>query len=197
MQSDAFTHAFQSTTFTVGEFEDGSERLDTYLQSLAAKLNSNQDFSPDDTFTLETTFIHTPGPGRGNVKKCRPGREAVEKLLARKRSVIQIKNKDELCCARAIVTMRAWIDEGSRGLNYKSISKGYPIQTRLAKELHQKAAVPEGPCGLRELQKFQDVLPGYQIKVLSVDKPHSIIFHGPDSHEKRILLIKVDDHYHG
>lgn len=39
MQSDAFTHAFQSTTFTVGEFEDGSERLDTYLQSLAAKLN--------------------------------------------------------------------------------------------------------------------------------------------------------------
>ena len=196
MQSDAFTHAFQSTTFTVGEFEDGSERLDTYLQSLAAKLNSNQDFSPDDTFTLETTFIHTPGPGRGNGKKYRPGREAVEKLLARKRSVIQIKNKDELCCARAIVTMRAWIDEGNRGLNYQNISKGYPIQTRLAKELHQKAGVPEGPCGLRELQKFQDVLPGYQIKVLSVDKPHSIIFHGPDSH-KRILLIKVDDHYHG
>lgn len=93
--------------------------------------------------------------------------------------------------------MRAWIDEGSQGLNYENISKGYPIQTRLAKELHQKAAVPEGPCGLRELQKFQDVLPGYQIKVLSVDKPHSIIFHGPDSHKKRILLIKVDDHYHG
>ena len=36
MQSSAFTHAFQSTTFTVREFEEGSERLDTYLQALAA-----------------------------------------------------------------------------------------------------------------------------------------------------------------
>ena len=30
MQSSAFTHAFQSTTFTVREFEEGSERLNTY-----------------------------------------------------------------------------------------------------------------------------------------------------------------------
>ena len=36
MQSSAFTHAFQSATFTVREFEEGSERLDTYLQALAA-----------------------------------------------------------------------------------------------------------------------------------------------------------------
>jgi len=30
MQSDAFTHAFQSTTFTVSEFEEGSDRLVAY-----------------------------------------------------------------------------------------------------------------------------------------------------------------------
>ena len=65
MQSRAFTHAFQSTTFTVREFEAGSERLNTYLQSLAAKLNSNEEFTPDDTFTMETTFIRTPGRGSG------------------------------------------------------------------------------------------------------------------------------------
>jgi len=29
IQSNNFTHAFQSTTFTVHEFEDGSERLET------------------------------------------------------------------------------------------------------------------------------------------------------------------------
>jgi len=46
MQSNAFTHPFQSTSFTVREFEEGSERLDTYLQSLAAKLNSNEEFPP-------------------------------------------------------------------------------------------------------------------------------------------------------
>ena len=37
MQSDAFNHAFQSTTFTVREFEEGSVRLDTYLQTPAQK----------------------------------------------------------------------------------------------------------------------------------------------------------------
>jgi len=42
------------------EFEDGSERLETYLQALAAKLKPNEEFSPDDTFTMETTFIRTP-----------------------------------------------------------------------------------------------------------------------------------------
>ena len=41
MQSDAFTHAFQSTTFPVSEFEEGSGCLDTYLQALANKRNSN------------------------------------------------------------------------------------------------------------------------------------------------------------
>ena len=57
MQSNNFTHAFQSTTFTVREFEDGSERLETYLQVLVARLNFKEEFNPNDTFTLETTFI--------------------------------------------------------------------------------------------------------------------------------------------
>ena len=176
MQSDAFNHAFQSTTFTVSDFEEGSERLDTYLQALAQKLNSNQEFSPDDSFTMETTFIHTPSPASGNGKKQRPGREAVETLLAHKKSVVVIKNRDRLCCARAIVTMKAWVGHGSCHSNYLNLRKGCPVQEKKAKELHCLAGVPEGPCGLNELQKFQDALPGYQIKVLAVDKPHSIIF---------------------
>ena len=40
MQSGSFTHAFQSTTYAVCEFQEGSERLETHLQALAAKLNS-------------------------------------------------------------------------------------------------------------------------------------------------------------
>lgn len=68
LQSDAFTQAFQCVAITVREFQDGSERLDTYLQALAQKLNSNQEFSPDDTFTMGTSFIRTPGPGGKNSK---------------------------------------------------------------------------------------------------------------------------------
>ena len=64
MQSNTFTHAFQSTTFSVQEFEDRSARLDTYLQALAAKLNSNEEFAPDESFTMEMTFIQI---GRAHV----------------------------------------------------------------------------------------------------------------------------------
>ena len=178
------------------EFQDDSERLDTYLQALAQKLNSNEEFSPDDTFTMETSFIRTPGPGGKNSKKYTPAYEAIRKLIARKTSIVTINNDDQLCCACAIVTMKAYLDEGHDGLNYKNLRKGRPIQGKMAKELHQKANVPEGPCGLKGLQQFQDALPGYQIKVLAVYKPHQIIFCGPEA-PKKICLIKFQDHYHG
>ena len=37
--------AFQSTAFSVKEFQQGSERMQTYLQSLANKLNSGEKFN--------------------------------------------------------------------------------------------------------------------------------------------------------
>lgn len=95
MQSNNFTHAFQSSTFTVREFEDGSERLETYLQALATKVNSrNEEFSPEDTFTMETTFIRTPGPGRGHGKRYKPSAAAGRVIV--KRSRVTIKNKDQV-----------------------------------------------------------------------------------------------------
>ena len=197
MQSSAFTHTFQSTTFTLREFEKESEKLDTYLQALAAKLNSNEDFIPDDSFTIETTFIRTPGPGRGRGKRYRPSKAAVRGIV--KKSRVTIKNKDDLCCARAIVTMKALadIDGNTRDPHYHNLKQGRPVQERLVKELHRLAGVPEGPCGIPELQQFQTALPGYQIKVMSIDPPHMIIYAGPTPSDKIIRLIKEGEHYDG
>ena len=165
------------------EFQDGSERLDTYLQALAQKLNSNEEFSPDDTFTMETSFIRTPGPGGKKLKKYTPGYEAIRKHIAHKTSIVTINNDDQLCCASAIVTTKAYLDEGHEGLNEKNLRKGCPIQEKMAKELHQKANVPDGPYGLKELQQSQDTLPGYQMNIKEVKasclpgqlpKPHKV-----------------------
>jgi len=195
MQSDSFDHAFQSTTFTVREFTEGSDRLDTYLQSLATKLNSNEEFVPDESFTMETTFINTPGVGRGRGKRYKPSYAAVRGIT--KRSRITVKNKDELCCARAIVTMKARLDGGSNDPTYKNIARGRPIQERRAKELHRLANVAEGPCGIAELKKFEAALPGYQLKVLSIDPPHMIIYAGSQPSDKIIRLIKDGEHFDG
>ena len=189
MQSDAFTHAFQSTTFTVSEFEEGSDRLDTYLQALASRLNSNQAFEADDSFTVETTFIHTPAPGSGHGKRYKPSSAAVGGIVKMLR--MTIKNRDALCCARAIVTMKALVDANgnTRDHLYHNLKQGLPVQERLAKEFHRLAGVPEGPCGISELQKFQEVLPDYQIKVISIDPPHMLIFVG-HTLDKIIRIIK-------
>ena len=59
------------------------------------------------------------------------------------------------------------------------------------------AGVPEGPCGIPELQKFQVVLPGYQMKAMSIEPPYKLIFAEPTPSDKIISIIKEDDHYDG
>ena len=57
--------------------------------------------------------------------------------------------------------------------------------------------VPERLCGIPEVKKFQAVLPGYQIKVLTFDAPHQVIFCGDTNPTKFMSMIKEGDHYHG
>ena len=146
---------------------------------------------------METTFIGTPAPGSGHGKRYKPSAAAVRRLT--KTSRITIKKKDELCCARVIVTMKALVDanDNTRDRHYKILKDGYPVQQREAQALHHLAGVPEGACGIPELQKFQMVLSGYQIKVISIDPPHMLIFVGPTTSDKIIRIIKEDHNYDG
>ena len=117
----------------------------------------------------------------------------------RTKSIIPIKN--DLCCARAIVTMRAWCHRNDPGHmprnNWNTLRQGYPRQADQARELHRLAGVAEGPCGLSELETFQRYLsPHYQIKVMSRHHPFKIIFRGPDA-PQIIMLLKGGNHYEG
>ena len=59
---------------------------------------------------------------------------------------------------------------------WKNLRDGRARQETRAQELHQAAGVPEGPCGLPELNKFQRYLsPHYQIKVLSRHHPFKVV----------------------
>ena len=117
-----------------------------WLEDLAKKFNSAQVMDPQrDRFYVELTFVKRLGRGGNNGgKKANPGRHAWEKLVKKKRCVVTIKNKDKICFARAIMTMKERAHNGSQ---YQNLRKGRPIQERLAKLLHREAGVPEGPCG--------------------------------------------------
>ena len=102
-----FEHTYQTTEFTVGEFKEGSARLDTLMRKLAGKLNSNESFHPEDGFQLDLTILRPMGTGSGHGKRLNPGRMGVTMSRNVKKSIVEIRNQDELCCARAIVTMKA------------------------------------------------------------------------------------------
>ena len=124
------------------------------MEQLARKLNSAQVINPEqDGFFVELTFIKTMGRGGKKWwKRGKPSANGWEKMAKKKQCIVQIQNKEDLCLARAIVTMKERADEGSHNENLKPAR---PIQERWAGLLHQEANVAEGPCGCEELEKFQ------------------------------------------
>jgi len=202
IMANGFAHAYQTVNFTVGKFLERSVRLDEMLATLADKLNSNESFDPQQGFQVDIVFVSMPTPGRGK-KKYNVGRRCMERDNKFKRSIIPIKNKDDLCCARAIVTMIAHCHKDNRHhmarSNWEACRKNQPRQGKMAKELHREAGVPEGPCGLEELAKFQTHLsslsPNYQLRVMCRSSL-CLIFEGPPA-PHQIKLLKSNSHYDG
>ena len=196
MSSNRLQHAYQSSRVRVRDWKEGTEPAQVMLEQMSKILNSNENFAIDDSFHIEVSHIRDSGVGSGS-RGQRPGTQPIQQFLRHKKSVVQILNRDKLCCARALVTAKAYRDWGARHWQYRNLSQGRPIQETAARALHRKARVPEGPCGLGELNLFQIVLADYQIVVVSADHGYQIIFKGPPQPEKKLLcLIKVQDHYH-
>ena len=171
---------------------------------MAEKLNSKERFQPDDRLKVQLTTVQHPGTGSGRRQENTPGRIPLASFLMNKTSVVHVRNQDELCCARAIVTMQAWVEEQpprrcTPSISYRTLKQGKDGQTRLAKALHATARVPEGPCGLGALEQFQIVLPDYFIKVISAELGFQVIFGRGEkqAHQRYVLLLKHDHHYYG
>jgi len=157
---------------------------------MSSILNSNESFQFDDLFHTEITVVETPsrGSGRMSVKA-----KSIESLIRKKKSVVRINNNDELCCARSIIVAKAKADNNPQ---YKTIKRGTLIQTKLAQQLHKASNVPQGPCGLEEIGKFQEQLtPHYQIVVISAEHGFQSIFRGPPA-SKILGILKEGQHFH-
>ena len=129
-----FNHVYQTTEFTVREFMAGSTRLEALMRKLAGKLNSNESFHPDQGFQLDLTLVRPLGTGSGHDKKLNPGRMGYVMSRNVKHSIVEIRNKDELCCARAIVTMKARADwKAIEKKVQEEASREVPDQTLLEK----------------------------------------------------------------
>ena len=77
------------------------------MRKLAGKLNSNESFRPNQHFQVDLTLVRPMGTGSGRVKDLSSGRMGVPMSRNLKTSIVEIRNQDESCCARAIVTLKA------------------------------------------------------------------------------------------
>ena len=135
INSNRLRHSYHSSRMRVRDWLDNTLRAQELMQQISRMLNSNEQFRLDDSFSLHISHIQDLCQGAGN-QRIRKGTMALKKLLDLKKSVVKIKDEDELCCARAIVTMKALADANGnpRDQDYHNLKQGCPVQEKKGQE---------------------------------------------------------------
>ena len=152
--------------------------MERILAEFERVIQSNQEFRLNDT--VEINLIHVSMPTGG--KRSKRSEVNLEKHLEKKKSIIRIRNEDDLCMARALVVAKAKLDNDPQDHQIRNHRRA--MQTRLTKELHQNTGMPLGPCGIDQAKQFQAYLTDYQINIVSKEYSNNIIYSSPEK-EKR------------
>ena len=191
LSSNRLQSAHTSANVSVGDWRNPLSGARRILDQISQMLNSNENFEVDDSLHLDVTHITMPQPGSGK-RKWTFGSTHHSDFLNKKRSVIQIKNQDFLCCARALVVAKAKVDNDPQ---YSAIKNGSLIQKIRAQALCEQAGVPQDrPVPLEAIPLFQNVFRDYQIVILSAEHGNAIVHKGPER-DKQLILLSHDHHY--
>ena len=135
-------------------------------------VQSNEEFRLNDAVNIDILRVQMPqGSGKSRVKRTTYD---LREYLKKKQSVVCINNKDDYCLARALAVSIARIEKDPRYDRVRRPNSG--LQRERAFDLHEAANVPLGPCGLKEVDLFQQHLTQYQIIVVSGDQNNTIIY---------------------
>lgn len=138
------------------------------------------------------------GKGVSESNKCsliEPGHLCHDTLRERKcKSIVKIKVPNNSCCARALVTARAIVDNHPK---VRSFIEGRETQRAEAFMLMNIARIEQGTaCGAGELKKLMatPALQDYQLVVLHASRHYTGETYSP-LREKKLFLMLKDDHY--
>ncbi|XP_048583931.1 uncharacterized protein LOC116613862 [Nematostella vectensis] len=164
-------------------------------------VQSNEKFMFEGDFDVHV--IHTRMPsGSGKRNSSTLYTADLDTWRKGKKSIIRIHNNDEMCAARSIVVGIAHVtkDPDFRKLYYVRRERGFNnvLQTERARALHAAAGVPYGPCGIPEIQRFQDHLAGrgIELNVVSRENANTVIYCGAlPNPEHQLYLYYAKGHY--
>lgn len=120
--------------------------------------------------------------------------------LFRRRCVVQMKNKDNLCVARSLCILKARAENDKA---YKNLihplyanSMGDKGLKKRALDLQRLAGFEDDQAiDLKDLHRFETVL-NAQIMVVDGRQAFHFAYIGAGSKERKFYLLKVDDHVH-
>ena len=182
---------FRSWGLTVKTWREEGDVVNEAFRKMVNSLNSNESFMLDDSFTISIVRARLPVLGRGKRRNLKPWHKVTSTLKKRKHSVIAIKNKDDLCLARALVTAKAKLDNSPE---FENIKRGRQDQEDAAALLHYEAGVRLGPCGYQELEKFQAHLKDYRIIMVNAEQKFACQTFAPEGKPELVVLYE-DKHF--
>ena len=107
-----------------------------------------------------------------------------------KKSIIQIKNKDDMCVARAIATGRCRVEYGVNSKEYDNCKRGRKIQETLAKEILDLCGLKPRKLNLDDIKKIEETI-DYQITIIDGNNYNNILY--PDIKHKKYIPPEDDD----
>lgn len=107
-----------------------------------------------------------------------------------KKSIIQIKNKDDMCVARAIATGKCRVEYGVNSKEYDNCKRGRKIQETLAREILDLCELEPRKLNLDDIIKIEDTI-DYQITVIDGNNYNNILY--PDINKKEYMPPEDDE----
>lgn len=167
------------------------------VDEICKVLQSKKELTFDRKMTVFFTRIKRPS-GSGKLLRRKYNTNLAD-YLKKKKAIIEIANRDDLCLARAIVTAIARIDND----RYQTVRKGdrdrNTLQRERATQLMEKAGLKDhkGSCGPQEWTAIQMAIgpDKYQLKIFDRDLFNAIVYEGPIQAPKVLHLWLCDNHF--
>ncbi|XP_072173772.1 uncharacterized protein [Diadema setosum] len=163
---------------------------EAFATKLENTIQSNEEVTLDENVSFNIIHMAMPN-GRGSSVRCL----SIDDMLFRKRCIIRMKNADNMCCPRAIVTGIARIEKHP---NWNSIRQGYKEQREYAIDLYKQAGIPVNTrCGIEEIKLFENTprMANYRVVLVSREHLNFVTYTGPEDRQHTIYLYIHDNHF--
>ena len=151
-------------------------------------VESNEEYELSGDTQLVFTSVNKPQLEEFALGSYEP---SIHKLnVAMKKSIIQIKNKDNMCVARAIATGICRVECGVNSKEYDNCKRGRKIQETLAKQLLKRCGMNECKLTIKDIMNIEDYIP-YQITMIDGDDYNNILY--PNINSKDYIPPEYDE----